>query len=145
MLFNKDRTVITKHINKILKESEVDKQSNVQKVHFPNSDKLVMVYSLDIVLAVGYRTNSEQAMKFRKWATNILKDYLIQGYSINKKLLETQQDRIKEIQKTLDFLIKSGKSLDISDHFLEVLSLYTNSLVTLNHCQVPEISDKQIR
>lgn len=132
LLFDKDRTVITKHINKILKESEVDKKSNVQKMHFPNSDKPVAVYSLDIILAVGYRTSSNQAIKFRKWATNILKDYLLKGYSINKKLLRTKTKQIDEIRRTLNFLVKSGQNLDISDPFLEVLHRYTNSLVTLN-------------
>ena len=63
-LFKKDRTVITRHINKILKDREVDEKSNVQKMHFANSDKPVKLYSLDIILAVGYRTNSAKAIKF---------------------------------------------------------------------------------
>ena len=82
-LFDKDRTVITRHINKILKEHEVDEKSNVQKMHFANSDKPVKLYSLDIVLAVGYRTNSAKAIKFRQWASKILKEYIYNGYAIN--------------------------------------------------------------
>jgi len=73
-LFNKDRSVITKHINNIFKDKEVDEKSNVQKMHFPNSDKSVKLYSLDIALAVGYRTKSSTAIKFRQWATKILKN-----------------------------------------------------------------------
>ena len=61
-LFGKDRSVITRHINKIFKDEEVEEKSNVQKMHFPNSDKPVKLYSLDIVLAVGYRTNSAKAI-----------------------------------------------------------------------------------
>ena len=87
-LFGKDRTVITRHINKILKDNEVDEKSNVQKMHIANSDKPVKFYSLDIVLAVGYRTNSSKAIKFRQWASKILKEYLIQGYSLNQKCLQ---------------------------------------------------------
>ena len=68
LLFEKDRTVITGHINKILRDKEVDEKSNVQKVHFPNSDRPIKLYSLDIILAVGYRTNSAKAIKFRQWA-----------------------------------------------------------------------------
>jgi len=83
-LFDKDRTVITRHINKILKEYEVDEKSNVQKMHFANSDKPVKLYSLDIVLAVGYRTNSAKAIKFRQWASKILKEYLYNGYAITR-------------------------------------------------------------
>ncbi len=68
-LFKKDRTVITRHINNILKDKEVDEKSNVQKMHFAHSDKPIKLYSLDIVLAVGYRTKSSTAIKFRQWAT----------------------------------------------------------------------------
>ena len=67
LLFEKDRTVITRHINNILKDKEVDEESNVQKMHIPNSDKPIKLYSLDIILAVGYRTNSAKAIKFRQW------------------------------------------------------------------------------
>ncbi len=76
-LFNKDRTVITRHINKILKENEVEEKSNVQKMHIANSDKPVAFYSLDIILAVGYRTSSSEAIKFRIWASQVIKKYLI--------------------------------------------------------------------
>ena len=57
-LFSIDRTVATKHINNVLKDKEIEEKSNVQKLHIANSDKLVTLYSLDITLAVGYRTNS---------------------------------------------------------------------------------------
>ena len=83
LLFDVDRTSVTKHINKILQDNEVEENSNVQKMHFTNSDKPVKIYSLDIILAVGYRTNSSKAIKFRKWATSILKNYITNGYVIN--------------------------------------------------------------
>ena len=84
-LFGKDRTVITKHINKIFKDGEADKKSNVRFLHIANSDKPVAFYSLDVILAVGYRTNSARAINFRQWSTKILKSYLLQGYAVNKK------------------------------------------------------------
>ena len=90
-LFDKDRTVITRHINNILKDEEVDKKSNVQKMHIANSDKPVKLYSLDIVLAVGYRTNSAKAIKFRQWATEVLKNYITNGYVINTERLTNQR------------------------------------------------------
>jgi prophage maintenance system killer protein/prophage antirepressor-like protein len=101
-LFGKERSVITRHINKILKDKEVDEKSNVQKMHIANSDKPVKFYSLDVVLAVGYRTNSGKAIKFRKWATNILKEHLIQGYTLNKKRLE--QKGLKEFHEAIALL-----------------------------------------
>jgi len=96
LLFEKDRTVITRHINNILKDKEVDEESNVQKMHIPNSDKPIKLYSLDIILAVGYRTNSAKAIKFRQWTTNILRDYILNGYAINSERITHQ--RFKELE-----------------------------------------------
>ena len=101
-LFKKERTVVTKHINNILRDKEVDEKSNVQKMHFPNSDKPVKVYSLDIILAVGYRTNSAIAINFRKWATNILRDFILNGYAINSEKITHQ--RFKELENDVGVL-----------------------------------------
>ncbi len=83
-LFGVERSVVTKHINKLIKSKEVEEKSNVQKMHIANSDKPVSMYSLDIILAIGYRTNSGRAIEFRKWASNTLRAYLIDGYAINR-------------------------------------------------------------
>ena len=96
-LFDKDRTVITRHINKILKDEEIDEKSNVQKMHIANSDKPVKFYSLDIVLAVGYRTNSSKAIKFRQWSTKVLKEHIIQGYTINKERIQKNYDEFLRV------------------------------------------------
>jgi len=101
-LFEKDRTVITRHINNILKDNEVSEKSNVQKMHFANSDKPVNLYSLDIILAVGYRTNSAKAIKFRQWATKVLKQYIYNGYSINSEKITNQ--RFKELESDVNVL-----------------------------------------
>ncbi|MBN2858246.1 MAG: virulence RhuM family protein [Candidatus Delongbacteria bacterium] len=126
-LFEKDRTVITRHINNILKDKEVDKVTNVQKMHFANSDKPVKLYSLDIILAVGYRTNSAKAIRFRKWSTNILKNYILNGYAINTDQITHQrfihlendvkilQEKVGAISKDLDIkepLLKQGILFD---------------------------------
>lgn len=91
LLFDVDRTSVTKHINKILKDNEVEENSNVQKMHFANSDKPVKIYSLDIILAVGYRTNSSKAIKFRQWATSVLKSYIQNGYVINGEKITNER------------------------------------------------------
>ena len=132
-LFDKDRTVITRHINNILKDNEVDEKSNVQKMHIANSDKPVKFYSLDIVLAVGYRTNSAKAIKFRQWATTILKDYIIKGYTLNQKRIK--EDKLQELEQTIS-LIKQGLknkelSLQEAKGFVEIVSNYAKSWALL--------------
>lgn len=93
-LFDRDRTVITRHINNIFKEEELVEKSNVQKMHFPNSDKPTMLYSLDVIISVGYRVKSKRGTQFRMWANKILKDYLTKGYAINEKKLKEQSQSI---------------------------------------------------
>ena len=81
-LFGRERTVITKHIRNIFAEQELDKKSNVQILHFANSDKPVKLFSLDVIISVGYRVKSIQGTHFRQWANKILKEYLLRGYSV---------------------------------------------------------------
>ena len=73
ILFERDRTVIVKHIAKVFSEGELDKISNVQKMHIPNSDKPVKLYNLDVIISVGYRVKSQRGTQFRIWATQRLK------------------------------------------------------------------------
>ena len=101
-IFEKDQSVISRHINNIFKDNEVDEKSNMQKVHIANSDKLVNFYSLDIVLAVGYRTNSSKAIKFRQWATSILKSYIQNGFVINSDKITN--DRFVSLENEVKFL-----------------------------------------
>ncbi len=132
-IFGKDRTVITRHINNILKDKEVDEKSNVQKMHIANSDKPVNFYSLDIILAVGYRTNSSKAINFRKWATKILKDYLIKGYALNKERL--QQQKFDELNATIALIRSNIENHEItlaeSKGFVEIVSNYARSWALL--------------
>ena len=106
-LFNIDRSGVSRHINNIFKSGELEEKSNVQKMHIPNSDKPVEFYNLDIVLAVGYRANSIEASRFRKWATGILKQYLVDGYAINEKRLQEQKSKISQLQNAIKLLNRS--------------------------------------
>jgi len=118
-IFQKDRSVITKHINNIFKDKEVDEKSNVQKMHIAFSDKPVNFYSLDIVLAVGYRTNSSKAIKFRQWATSILKQYIQNSYVINgEKITHERFISLENDVSTLKSEIGDIKSL-VSNNKLE--------------------------
>ncbi|CAD7778303.1 Virulence protein RhuM family protein [Candidatus Methanoperedenaceae archaeon GB50] len=131
-LYGKERSVITKHINNIFRDKEVDKKSNVQKLHIAGSDKPVAFYSLDVILAVGYRTNSARAIHFRKWATNVLKRYLLKGYAINKKRLLQTWSRLKELQSAIDFLQKKSKYQLLTGQEKEILDLLANYSKTLS-------------
>lgn len=126
-LFQRDRTVITKHINNVFKEGELNKKSNVQKMHIANSDKPIDLYSLDVIISVGYRVKSKQGTQFRQWATNRLKDYLIQGYTINQK-------RLDQLQKTIELISnnQTTKNLDEAKGLLEIIKRYNKSFVLLN-------------
>jgi len=87
-LFQKERSVITKHINNIFKEGELEEKSNVQILHISGSDRPVKFYSLDVVISVGYRVKSHQGTKFRQWATARLKEYIVKGFTMNDDLLK---------------------------------------------------------
>ena len=87
-LFQRDRTVITKHIGNIFKEGELEERSNVQNLHISNSDKPVKFYSLDVIISVGYRVKSHRGTQFRIWATQRLREYIVKGFAMNDELLK---------------------------------------------------------
>ena len=78
-IFSVDQSVVSRHIKNIFKDGEIEEKSNMQKMHNANSDKPVTFYSLDLILGVGYRTNSKVAIDFRKWATKTLRSYIVDG------------------------------------------------------------------
>ena len=96
-LFDRDRTVIARHINNVFNTGELDEDSNVQKMHIANSDKPITLYNLDVIISIGYRVKSNQGITFRKWTTKVLKDYMIKGYAINQKRLEHLEKTVKLI------------------------------------------------
>ena len=130
-LYGKERTVITKHINKIFADKEVDRKSNVQFLHIANSDKPVAFYNLDVILAVGYRTNSARAIHFRKWVTNVLKNYLFKGYVINEKRLLQAKNQFKELQGAISFLQEKSKHELLAGQEQEIFNLLANYSRTL--------------
>lgn len=127
LLYEVDRTVITRHINNVIKSGEVDEKSNVQKMHIANSDRPVKSYSLDIILAVGYRVNSKRGIAFRKWANTVLKQYVLQGYAINEK-------RLKALEKTVDIQSRMlASTLEIEEtEVLRAVNQYTEALALLD-------------
>ena len=120
LLFNRDRSVITKHIGKIFSEGELDEKSNVQKMHISTSDKPIKIYNLDVVISVGYRVKSQQGTQFRIWATQRLKEYIIKGFTLNDDRFKTGnsmnyfnelQNRIREIRISEKFFYQKIKDI----------------------------------
>ena len=128
-LFARDIGVISRHIKNAFEE-EIDEKSNLQKVQIANSDKPVNYYSLDVIISVGYRVKSKNGVIFRKWATGVLKEYLINGYAVNKKRLEYLEKTVKliDIANRIDTELKESESREI----IKVISEYSNALNLLD-------------
>ena len=111
VLFGTKRPAITKHISNIYSSGELDKESTCSILeHMGNEERqryATMYYNLDIILAVGYRVNSFNATQFRKWATKVLKDYLIKGYSVNNRL-ERLEQRVTKTEEKIDFFVRTA-------------------------------------
>ena len=153
LLFERDRSVITKHINNIFKSYELDENSNVQKMHIPNSDKMVKFYNLDVILSVGYRVNSKRGTQFRIWANNVLKDYLVRGYALNEKRLQEQLQRFESLKQSIRLIenIARHKALSIteSEGLLKVITDFTYALDILDQydyqkLQIIDTSHKEV-
>ena len=142
-LFNSSKANISEHISHIFQEEELDRESTVRKFRTVrkegsrNVSRNLEYYNLDMIIAVGYRVNSKIATKFRKWATNTLREYLTKGYVINEKMLKDQQCKIQTLQSTLNLLKRSLQNqistvdeaqdvANILDNFAKGLDLLDN-------------------
>jgi prophage maintenance system killer protein len=144
MLFERDRTVITKHINNIFNENELDEKSNVHFLHIANSDKPVKLYSLDVIISVGYRVKSRRGTQFRVWANRVLKDYLIKGYAVNQRVKLEQLDDLKKTVKLLSNVIEHKElTADEATGLLKVITDYTYALNTLDRYDYQQLSVEQ--
>lgn len=130
-LFQVDRTGITRHINNIYKKGELEKNSTCAKnAHMGSLGKQtynVNLYNLDVIISVGYKVNSKVGVQFRKWASSILKQYLIDGYAINNK-------RMLALNKTIEIQNKIlANTLDVeSNELKKIIDSYTDALMLLD-------------
>ena len=116
-LFQRERSVITKHVRNVFAEGECDERNNVQNLHINRRGRPVAYYSLDVIISVGYRVKSPQGTLFRRWATQVLKRYLLEGYAANQRLvqLEDKLDRrlarhdaeIADLKGKVDFFVQT--------------------------------------
>lgn len=124
-LFQRERSVITKHINNVFEEHELEEKSNVQILHIANSDRPIKLYNLDVIISVGYRVKSIRGTHFRRWATERLKEYLIKGFAMDDERLKQMGgggywrellDRIRDIRSSEKVMYR------------QVLDLYATSV-----------------
>ena len=130
-LFGIERSVVTKHVRNILNDGEIVQKSNVQKMHIANSDKPVVFYSLDVVLAVGYRTNSKVAIQFRQWATKTLRRHILEGYTVNKKQLAKNYEAFMQTVEDVKRLLPKNGEIKAEDT-LELIKLFASTWFSLD-------------
>jgi len=125
-LFNRERSVITKHIGNVFGEGELDKKSNVQILHISGSDKPVKFYNLNVIISVGYRVKSQRGTQFRIWATQTLKEFIIKGFVMDDERLKQGEtvfgkDYFKELLERVRSIRASERRIyqQITDIFAE--------------------------
>jgi len=131
-LFGRERSVITKHIRNVFAEGELDEKCNVQNLHIAGSDKPVRFYNLDVIISVGYRVKSVAGTRFRQWATQTLRDHLVQGYTINRQRFE---HNARELEAALALARKASAvealSTDQGRGLVDVIARYTQTFLLL--------------
>jgi len=128
-VFGRERSVLTKHVNNVFKEGELDKESNVQILHIAGSDKPVTFYNLDVIISVGYRVKSQRGTQFRIWATNVLRQHLLQGYTVHAQRLKELNQAVRLVA---DVAHRRALSGDEATALLEVVADYAYALEVLD-------------
>jgi prophage maintenance system killer protein len=138
-LFERDRSVIVRHIRNIYETKELSRNSTCAKnaqVAADGKTRFMDLYNLDMIISVGYRVNSKRGTQFRIWATQVLKDHILKGYSVNEKRLREENTRLKELKETVDILgrIIEEKQLAApeAEGLLKVITDYSLALSLLD-------------
>ena len=138
-LFDRDRTVITRHVNNIFKDKELDKNEVCAKFAHTTEHGAITnktqtrdldYYNLDMIISVGYRVKSRNGIIFRKWATKVLKDYLLKGFAVNEKRLKYLEKTVQliDIAGRIDYELKGEEAQKI----IKVINNYSNALNLLD-------------
>jgi prophage maintenance system killer protein len=137
-LFERDKSVISRHLRNIFEGKELNKDSVVAKYATTASDgKIYNVeyFNLDAIISVGYRVNSKRGTQFRIWATNVLRKHLVDGYTINEKRLKAHQNKINELQNAVHLLCNVALLESVSDEakgIVQIISEYSRALNILD-------------
>ncbi len=126
-LFKRDVSVISRHIRNVFVEGELDETSNLQKMQIAGSAKPVVFYSLDLIISVGYRVKSQQGAQFRIWATKVLKNHIVKGYTINEQRFREQAEKLTDMRRTVELLARTLANQElVSDTGKDVLRVITD-------------------
>jgi len=125
-LFQRERTVITKHIANAFSEGELAEESNVQKMHIANSDKRIKYYNLNVIISVGYRVKSLRGTQFRIWATQRLSEYIVKGFALDDERLKQGGKNTRYFQELLQRIrdIRSSER----NFYQQVTDIYVTSI-----------------
>ncbi len=153
-IFNKDSDTIGLHLKNIFSEEELDEKAtteNLSIVQIEGNRKVkrnIKFYNLDAIISVGYRVNSKQGTQFRQWATQRLKDYLVQGYALNEKRLKELHYKYSDLQQAIKLAANAGNIENLTSTeakgILGVIEQYAYALETLdkyNHQKLTIDSD----
>ncbi len=138
-LFGRDRSVITKHLRNIFKEGELDESSVCAKyAHTAKDGKTYQsqFYNLDAILSVGYRVNSKEGTRFRQWASKVLKDHIVKGYSLNEQRFREQAEKLTDMRHTVELLTRTLANQQLVNEtgkdVLRVITDYAYALTLLD-------------
>ena len=161
-LFQRERSVITKHVRNVFDEGECDKANNVQILHINQRGRPLTLYSLDVIISVGYRVKSLRGTQFRRWATQVLRNYLLHGQALNQRLalLEDKIDRrianhdarLAILEDKVDFFVQTkepplqgvfydGQLWDARVLMLKLIGRANRSLILIDNWATPEVLD----
>lgn len=141
-LLGRDRSVIGRHITAVFADGELDEEGNVQKMHIPPADKPTALYNLDVIISVGYRVKSREGIRFRQWATRILKDHLTRGYTLDRQRLEHNARELEAalllVRRTLS---NAELAHDAGSGLAEIVVRYTHTFLWLQRYDEGLLSD----
>jgi len=151
-LFKTDRTSIVRHIKNIYQTEELDEKSTCAKiaqVRLEGKRKVersIPYYNLDMIISVGYRVNSKNATRFRRWATSVLKDFLVKGYAINQKITQQRYEELKDVVRLMSrtYQLQESISSEEADGLLTMMGDYVYALDTLDHYDFQQLTLEKI-
>lgn len=145
LLFDRDEKTIRKHINNVFSDGELNKNNNTQKVRVDGVKQSVAIYTLDVIISVGYRVKSQRGVQFRQWANKILKDFLIKGYAVNKRLTSQKYEELSQLVHLLGRTINNEVELLEGDtrELVNVVTDYTYALDTLDRYDYQQLTVEQ--
>ena len=150
-LFQRDVSVISRHIKNIFTEGELEKESNLHFLQIANSDRPVALYSLDVIISVGYRVKSVIGTRFRQWANKVLKEYILRGYAINDRIERLEQKVLKHDEQInlvlqtalppIQGVFYNGQFWDARALVLSLVSRAKRSLILIDNWANTEVLD----